>query len=72
MLGKSIFKFQNGGILSSIFAILSDIDGKYEWITFFRSTVSTPPLLGQPYQILLYGSPRVDENLQMVTENDDG
>ena len=30
------------------------------------------PLLGQPYQILPYGSPWTDENLQMVIDNDDG
>ena len=41
-------------------------------MTFFQTTVSIPPLLGQPYQILPYGSPRADENLQMVTDNDDG
>ena len=44
----------------------------YEWKTFFPKTVSIPPLLGQPYQILSYGSPRADENLQMITDNDDG
>ena len=32
----------------------------YEWKAFFRTTVSTPPLLGQPYQIKPYGPPRAD------------
>ena len=44
----------------------------YEWKTFFRTTVSIPPLLGQPYQIQPYGSPRANENLQMITGSDDG
>ena len=44
----------------------------YEWITFFRTTVSIPPLLGQPCQILMYGPPRADDRLQLVTDNDDG
>ena len=44
----------------------------YEWKTFFRTTVSIPPLLGQPYQIQPYGSPRANENLQMITDNDVG
>ena len=39
---------------------------------FFRTTVSIPPLLGQPYQIQPCGPPRANENLQMVTDNDDG
>ena len=43
----------------------------YEWKTFFQTTVSIPPLLGQPHQIQPYGSPRADENLQMNTDNDD-
>ena len=30
----------------------------YEWKTFFQTTVSIPPLLGQPHQIQPYGSPR--------------
>ena len=44
----------------------------YEWKTFFRTTVSSPPLLGQPYQIKPYGPSRADERLQMLTDNDDG
>ena len=43
----------------------------YEWKTFFRTTVSIPPLLGQPYQIQPYGPPRADERLQMLVDNDD-
>ena len=42
----------------------------YECITFFRTTVSIPPLLGQPYQILPYGPPQADERLQMIAGND--
>ena len=45
---------------------------QYGWKTFFRTTVSIPPLLGQPYQIQPYGFPWADENLQMITDNDDG
>ena len=39
---------------------------------FFRTTVSIPPLLRQPYQIQQYGSPRADERLHVVTDNDKG
>ena len=41
---------------------------------FFRTTVSILLLLGQLYQIQPYYKypPRADENLQMVTDNDDG
>ena len=42
----------------------------YEWKTFIRTTVSIPSLLGQPYQIRLYGPPREDERLQIVTDID--
>ena len=34
--------------------------------------VSIPPLLGQPCQIQSYGPLWTDENLQIVTDNDDG
>ena len=44
----------------------------YKWKTFFRTTVSIPPILGQSYQIQPYGPPRADENLQRITDNDDG
>ena len=43
------------------------VSQEYEWKTFSRTTVSIPPLLGQPYQIQPYGPPQADENLQMVT-----
>ena len=44
----------------------------YEWKTFFRTMVSIPPLLGQPYQIQPYGPPREDERLQMIAADDEG
>ena len=46
--------------------------GPYEWKTFFRATVSIPLLLGQPYQIQPYGTPRADERLQIIIDNDEG
>ena len=44
---------------------------KYLRKTFFGTTVSIPALLGELYQIQPYGSPRANENPQMITGNDD-
>ena len=38
----------------------------YEWKTFFRTTVSIPPLLGQPYKIQPCSPRANNENTQAM------